>query len=157
MKPVLAWSAPEVPMLTLETHLTREEWQHQAQALNGRTEISWIREKARQTDAAGQWRPIIDQLDQIKRLQDDWDGLGAKAPESELVKTAAVLFYFWIDNRKPAPTRVVASTAGTIVIEWQGQGEDGSYMEWEIDRLAHAEIMMRLPGKPVEHHEWPTH
>lgn len=142
-------------MQTLESHPTREEWQHQAQALNDCTEISWIREKARQAALVAQWKPIIDQLEHINQLEDDWDGLGAKAPEGEILKTAVGLVYFWIDNQLAIPTRAVAGTAGTIVFEWQG--EDGTYAEWEIDRPVHAEIMMRLPGKPVEHLEWPTH
>lgn len=140
----------------LESRLTRQDYQNRVQAVNGAQQVPrLLRRKMVELGQTDEWNTTIQRLESIQALRDDWDGLGGQAPSSELFLTAVVLVHFWMENKKAPPTRVVASTAGTIIFEWQGT--DGSYAEFEVDRPMHADIMLKLPGRPTEHLEWPTH
>ena len=140
----------------LESKFTRQDFQDKVREMNGAQSVaSRLREKMREFGQTEGWSPIIERIEAIRQLRDDWDGLGAKAPSTELFLTAAVLVHFWMENKQTPPTRVVAGTAGTIIFEWQTP--DGQYAEWEIDRPRHADIMLKMPGRPIEHLEWPTH
>lgn len=64
------------------------------------------------------WQFVWEELDELSRLEDNWDSQGAIAPTKDVINGAfnlardlAVLDY-------PPPHRVVASVNGTIYLEW---------------------------------------
>lgn len=140
----------------LDASPTRQEYQTRSRTVAEEQPVTArLRERMQEFGQTQGWSSIIESLESIEALHDDWDGLGASAPSGEVLLTAVVLVHFWMENKKAPPSRVVASTAGTIVFEWQGT--DGSFAEFEVDRPRHAEIMLKLPGSPTKHFEWPTH
>jgi hypothetical protein len=72
------------------------------------------------------WPKRLDELMTIRTLTDDWDGLGAKAPSTELVDSAIILADGFLRAGIEAPSRVVAGVNGTVILEWQ---RDGVYTE----------------------------
>jgi len=111
-----------------EEHEARKAW------------VGWLKEL---------WDERTDDLLQIRMLEDDWDGLGAQAPDAALVDSAIDLLKMLRDedNAYP-PTRVVAGPTGTIVFEWQ---VEDTYLEAEIVRPFGAEWMLSKPGQPIVH------
>jgi hypothetical protein len=105
-------------------------------------------------DGALTWDAAINQIVAMQHLGENWDGLGAVPPPSELLTCAAGLAIVLKEDGVPSPDRVVASTAGTVILEWQF-GEEG-YGEVEIDRLFHADVMYIEAGKPAKHWELPN-
>lgn len=90
-------------------------------------------------------------LEQIRSLRDNWDGEGAMAPGEEIVEsTIALLNSLQIDGLPP-PTRIVASQAASIVIEWQL--EHGEHLEAEILEPYRAEWMLVQPNHHPLHWE----
>ena len=97
------------------------------------------------------WLGAERQLIEITQLADDWDGLGAEAPEPELIQSAIELFDGLRSNhRSPPPAHIVASANGTILFEWQGEG---FYSEVEVVEPGHAACMAQSAGGPVTHWE----
>ncbi|UCC30925.1 MAG: hypothetical protein JSU86_01350 [Phycisphaerales bacterium] len=98
------------------------------------------------------WNERTDDLLRIRMLEDDWDGLGAQAPNAALVDSAIdLLKILRHEDRAYPPTRVVAGPTGTIVFEWQ---VEDTYLEAEIVRPFGAEWMLSQPGHPTVH--WDT-
>ena len=93
---------------------------------------------------------LIQELEDIQSLQDNWDGEGAEAPKSELVDSTITLLRF-IQNTLPPPTRITPSQTGNIVLEWQF--EDNIYLEAEIVDPFHIEWMLEVPFQPTQHWE----
>jgi hypothetical protein len=75
------------------------------------------------------WAEILDQLDEIARLQDDWDGAGSPAPDGGVVAGARKLALTLKASEYPPPGRVTPSVNGTICFE--SRGADG-YREIEV-------------------------
>jgi len=94
------------------------------------------------------WKQHIDDLLDIRRMEDDWDGLGAPAPSIALVDSAILLVQILKDKGCHVPDRIVAGLTGTILLEWQGQG--GAYLELEVTRPQHAEWTCMIPGKKTD-------
>jgi len=94
------------------------------------------------------WERVFEELRSIAGLEDDWDGLGAKAPAPALLETAAKLAQWYRAGGTTAPSRIVAGTDGAIMIEWQ---TEGSYADVEIAEPYHAKIMLRMKGQQTQH------
>jgi hypothetical protein len=105
---------------------------------------------ARPRAAPDPWDRIFTDLNAIRRLEDNWDGLGAPAPKPALVGSAFQLAQYFRQEGKPAPSRVVAGLNGTVLFEWQGEG---SYTEVEITAPYHGEGMTANVGQPTRHWE----
>lgn len=91
------------------------------------------------------------ELEQIRSLRDNWDGEGAMAPGEGIVEsTIALLNSLQIDGLPP-PTRIAASQAASIVIEWQL--EHGKHLEAEILEPYRAEWMLVQPNHHPLHWE----
>jgi hypothetical protein len=93
------------------------------------------------------WSERIDELLDIRRMEDDWDGMGAPAPATALVDSALLLAQILRQDRFVAPCRVVAGLTGTVIFEWQN---DGIYSELEVTRPHHAEWVRMAPGQKAE-------
>jgi hypothetical protein len=89
-------------------------------------------------ETSSNWSSIEKELLTLRRLEDDWDGLGARAPALEVVDSA-LMFIKETRDRAPSrpPNRVLAGPLGEIVFEWQSSG---SIVEAEIERVGVAEI-----------------
>jgi hypothetical protein len=106
--------------------------------------------EARQAeDRDSEWRRIIRKVYRMLALRDDWDGLGAKAPLVAIVIHAIRLAEGKLRTRDyPAPTRVVATPAGTIGFEWQ---QGAIYTEAEVVGPDQSEWMQLVPGFAPKH------
>jgi len=137
----------------LEESVPVEDWKRETVgAKNGRKAAINVAAASDSVESR-YWESIIDRIVEMQHLGEDWDGLGAKAPASELLESAIGLAYLLKGRGMTPPARVVASTAGTVIFEWQ-TGE-GFYGEVEIDRPMHADVMMLQPGQPAQHWELP--
>ena len=96
-----------------------------------------------------EWLRVVRRIHGMQALRDDWDGLGAIAPSLETIRQALLLAEVkWRTNDYAAPTRVVASPAGTIVLEWQ---QGSTYTEAEVAEENRSEWMQIAPGSPAKH------
>ena len=96
------------------------------------------------------WTKASASLLSLSGLQDNWDGEGAMAPIYLLIETARLLLER-LPRNAPAPSRIVPSPVGSILIEWQiGK----HYIEAEIDVPYRAEWMQRMPDGKITH--WST-
>jgi hypothetical protein len=98
------------------------------------------------------WRRVVRALEPIRRLQDDWDGLGAAAPSAELVESAIQLTNCleWADY--PTPTTVAPTPAGTILFTWDGP----VYLELEVTSPYRAEWMYIDETGAATHGQFPS-
>jgi hypothetical protein len=110
--------------------------------------------RADEERGGGRWDETINALAGVRELEDNWDGLGASAPPPALLDSAVGLAYLLRGRGMSPPDRVVAGTAGTVILEWQDP--DGTYCEVEIDRPFHADVMLLVPGRPAKHWELPN-
>src|SRR5438132_11351375 len=65
------------------------------------------------------WDEVVDDLLAMRALQDDWDGMGAEAPSSQLVESALRFAQTLRRQGYPCPSRVGAGPNGTVLFEWQ--------------------------------------
>ncbi len=137
-------------MPVLDYPISKKDWDKEAGARNG---ISTGREERTQV-AAGPWQPAIQKITDFQRLEDDWDGSGAKAPSGELLDSAIALACAFCKTGMQPPSRVVPGVTGTVLLEWQFS--DGTYGEVEIVEPFYAEVMMIQPGHPPKHWTLPT-
>ena len=79
-----------------------------------------------QSSAQPTWTSIERQLLALRRLDDDWDQMGALAPEREVVDSA-LSFMRLLRQKEPlmTPSRVVSGPGGEVVFEWQFDGDTG--------------------------------
>jgi hypothetical protein len=94
------------------------------------------------------WKRAFEQLRSLSALQDDWDGLGAKAPSPALLATAGQFMEWYRASDYDPPSRVVAGTDGAVIVEWQG---DGLYADLEITKPYYAECMLKMNGRGTQH------
>jgi hypothetical protein len=132
-------------MKLLTLRVPEQDWLRETTAGNGAD-----RTASEQTE---RWAEVIRRLDALRGLGEDWDGLGASGPSGELVDSAVGLAHLLRGRGGEVPSRVVAGTAGTVILEWQTSG--GTLCEVEIDRPFHADVMLLEPGQPAKHWELP--
>jgi hypothetical protein len=66
------------------------------------------------------WQLAESELLAIQRLRDDWDGMGAKAPDPKVVESAFIfLDILRISGDSQPPESITASPRGRIVFSWQ--------------------------------------
>ena len=95
------------------------------------------------------WQRVIEELQRIATLTDDWDGQGAEAPAHEAVDWAMD----WVREMRRyrhalPPSRAVPGVAGEVYLEWQGES---FYVVAEITSPARVEWTLSLPGQPNRH------
>src|SRR5262249_3591065 len=88
------------------------------------------------------WAGILAKLGSLEDLGDSWDGLGARAPAPELLRPAAGLADLLRERGWVPPSAVAPAVDGGVSLEWQGA--DDFFIEVEIDRPFHAEVMVIL-------------
>ncbi|HZK81214.1 MAG TPA: hypothetical protein VFC46_09115 [Humisphaera sp.] len=94
------------------------------------------------------WFKGKESIDRLFSLEDDWDGMGAKAPSAILIGNANdFLQSLRCGEVVPPPSAVVATPLGTIMFEWQGMG---AYFEAVISRPYVAEFLFEgLDGESI--------
>ena len=112
---------------------------------SGLNEDALLADRLRRSDP---WDHRIQDLQALSDLGDDWDGQGALAPSAELVDSAIKLAWLLRQKGDSAPGRVAPGVNGTIILEWQ---ENGEFREIEVIRPFYAEVMRVVPGQPAEH------
>jgi hypothetical protein len=101
--------------------------------------------KPAETSDAG-WGEIIDQLIDIARLQDDWDGAGSAAPGRGVIAGANRLAQALRAKKEQAPGRVTPSVNGTICFEWH---LDDGWLEIEVTSPMDAEQVWVANGVDI--------
>lgn len=91
---------------------------------------------------------LIQELENIQSLQENWDGEGAEAPKLELIDSAISLLGF-IQKKLPPPSRITPTQTGNIVLEWQF--ENNIYLEAEIVDRSCVEWMLEIPFQQTLH------
>src|SRR5438445_7422673 len=99
------------------------------------------------------WTRTFETLREIAVLTDDWDGLGAKAPSTELHNSAVEFAQTLQSLRYKPPSSVVPTPDGTLLFTWRGEF---FYRDAEITEAHRAEWMQIIPGQLPSHWaEWP--
>ena len=94
------------------------------------------------------WSSIRKVIESFRELEEDWDGLGAKAPSEEIIRSAEFLVQSLRHGGLPAPSRVVPGLEGAVIFEWQDQS---TYLEIEVSKPNCAEVMIVVGDGPAEH------
>jgi hypothetical protein len=94
-----------------------------------------------------EWSRRIDDLLDIRGMEDDWDGAGTPAPAVALVHSALQLALILSKQRFPPPCRIMPGRTGTVLFEWQDT--DGSYSELEVTHPHHAEWVHMGSDEPT--------
>lgn len=102
-----------------------------------------------QTEVA-KWAAAAKELLSLSRLRDDWDGPGSTAPRPDVLRSAFEIFRALRDNGSPAPSSVVASPNGAVVITWETAT---SYREAEIAEPYQISWMAEREVRPTRHWE----
>lgn len=64
------------------------------------------------------WKEVIEKLTEMWSVPANWDGLGAPAPDGEVIAEAYCVSSKLINRGEEAPDRVVLSPSGAIVFNW---------------------------------------
>ncbi len=92
------------------------------------------------------WDEILNELIDIGRLEDDWDGEGSPAPSRGVVTGATKLARALRADNSPAAGRLTASVNGTVCFEWHtAEG----YREIEVESPVYAEQRWVATGARV--------
>lgn len=98
---------------------------------------------------SSRWLKALEEIDRYRELDDDWDGMSADAPPTEIVESAIRLANeLWIADF-PAPTSWIATPSGTVGFEWRSRH---FYLEIEVvspDRIEWMRIIG--PDGKAEH------
>ena len=81
------------------------------------------------TAATRPWPLLIDDLQALRQLAEDWDGQGAEAPKPGMIDAAVRLAREFQAAQVSPADRAIAGVNGTVYFEWQGT--DG-YLEIEV-------------------------
>ncbi len=96
-----------------------------------------------------QWQKIVESLYAMLSYREDWDGMGSPSPDRDIISSAiGLLSQLKVIPEYPVPTRVVATPAGTIGIEWQLPDR---YLEVEITEPKLSQWMMIGDGEMPAH------
>ena len=100
------------------------------------------------------WKQLERILKEIAALRKGWDDAGAEPIDMVLLTSVYDLLVQIRTEDQPAPTRVIPSPDGSILVEWSGEGY---YQEIEIQAPFHGDVMTQLGASPAEHTEisWP--
>jgi hypothetical protein len=98
------------------------------------------------------WDRILDELSRLGRLEQDWDGQGALAPDPANLDQAVA----WVNEMRRwrtalPPTHVLPGTLGEVILEWR---RDSFHLVAEISTPARLEWLLNLPGQPIK--QWET-
>jgi hypothetical protein len=98
------------------------------------------------------WDRILDELLRLRRLDQDWDGQGALAPDRAHVDLAIA----WVNEmrrwrRALPPTHVLPGTLGEVILEWR---RDSFHLVAEISNPVRLEWLLNLPDQPIK--QWET-
>jgi hypothetical protein len=98
---------------------------------------------------ASHWIDRENDLKEIGRYSDNWDGFGSPAPDRRIVDLAIAFIgdLRYRDCRNP-PLRVALSPNGSVCVEWQSRG---NYIEAEIVSTSRVEWMQSIRGKNPTH------
>jgi hypothetical protein len=91
------------------------------------------------------WQECFSELLTFRDLQDDWDGLGAKAPFDWAIRSAIELAENLRQNGWPAPGGVIPGITGTVLFEWQNPG---LFIELEVTSESSADQLVMRDGQP---------
>ncbi|HVC95010.1 MAG TPA: hypothetical protein VND64_15045 [Pirellulales bacterium] len=141
-------------MLVQDCPVGKDEWTSEIADGNGSIAVSESNTPHLDVEVAGRWEGTVRKLVEFLSLDDDWDGLGAKAASRELLASAVGLAYLLNERVVDPPQRVVPGVVGSVIFEWQLP--DGSYGEVEVVRPLYAEVMLVEPGQPAKHWTFPT-
>src|SRR5262249_55758858 len=98
--------------------------------------------------SADQWNRIFTQLEDIRTLEHDWDGLGAQAPFGPLIESSVELARILRALGHGPPSSVAAGPDGTILFNWQ---DERGYLDAEVTKPYVVEWMQVVPGQPAKH------
>lgn len=93
------------------------------------------------------WEEILTKVRGFRDLEDDWDGLGAKAPDPALVESAIRFAGLGQQGGMATPAVVVPGLDGSVIFDWQTADV---YMEVEICKPGYGEFMKKVFGYPSE-------
>ncbi len=95
-----------------------------------------------------EWQNVIQSLQGLAYLEDDWDGAGSNAPDWLVVETAIEVARLCCKLKNEVPGRACATPAGTILFAWYPAT---TYCEWEIFSPTSIESMIIKGDGSVEH------
>jgi hypothetical protein len=71
-------------------------------------------------DQQNKWVEVYERLNGFIELGENWDGEGASAPSEELIGSVEnYLMTIRREQQIPAPDRIVVTTDGDLIVEWQ--------------------------------------
>src|SRR3990172_2252525 len=84
------------------------------------------------------WVKSFQRLNNLRALQDNWNGEGAVSPDQSTSEAASKwLSDLYNQGNQPAPTTILASVNGSIIFNWQ----ENNYIELEFLGGLQAEFM----------------
>lgn len=95
------------------------------------------------------WRRLIEEVEGMRTLTEDWDGQGGEAPAAANLDWAAE----WVRQMRQyqqaiPPSRAVPGVAGELYLEWQW---DSFYLVAEIASPGRVEWTLSVPGQANRH------
>jgi hypothetical protein len=94
------------------------------------------------------WGAVIDRLQSLLALEDDWDGGGARRPAPATIRYCVALARRWANDDITPPSSVSPTLEGGVVFQWQ---EEGTRMEAEVNEPGRAECMLSVRGQKPKH------
>lgn len=89
-----------------------------------------------------EWSRLVQELAEISRYGNDWDGQGAIRPPDDILDTAWDFLLRIRGPETPVPS-IAAGPLGTITFTWKNQKR---YAEAEISRAGEARLMLEIAG-----------
>jgi hypothetical protein len=98
------------------------------------------------------WDQSLSSVENLRGLEDDWDGQGARAPEVANLNQASA----WINEMRHwrhalPPTRVSPGTLGEVIFEWRGES---FYLVAEVASPTQVDWLLNVPDQPIR--QWQT-
>jgi hypothetical protein len=106
---------------------------------------------ANRSETDREWAQVIGALQELETLEDDWDGQGAEAPPSAVIRQSVwFASQFQKFGQMPPPATATATPAGTVLFTWV---EGSTYLEVEVVSPVRLEWMLKERGKAATHGE----